>query len=247
MAPPKKKQDPSPCRITFELNGIQQQGLFDARAIVDQELAASEEAAFWKALGATMGFNPETVECPPGREIDFAEFTAWPAGYAPAGELDESDLAKSHEHAMDEMINAAELAEFSPGGLVYDVRDLIIVMLRSQDRLMYQKSEPEQRDTANAAEHFALVVIEKVAEQIISRGQQTVRATCGKVTMADKITVSMEVRAVTPEETDAAVMLLHRSYGKNVMISRASAQDFNTEAREAEITPDEPPLDFDAE
>lgn len=235
-----KKQDrtaPGPQSFVLEKDQL------DIFTDATERNATSELAAFWQAAGDRSGFNPATVEI---IDPSFGSFKAWPAGTAPAGQPTDEDLSAAHEKAMDEMQQAAILADFTPGALVFELRDLLLTFLKSQNQLWHHKNEGAQRDTANNAEHISNIVVEKIAAAVAARGQVSIVAVCGKTTMADKITTSIEIKAFTPEETDRALLFLSHNFGKNISITRATADDFKVDgANEPEIDADEPALDFE--
>jgi hypothetical protein len=237
----KKQEKTAPGPQSFVLEKDQ----LDVFADASERGATDELVAFWRAAGDRLNFNPDTVEM---IDAAFGSFKAWPAGTAPAGQLTDEDLSAAHEKSMDAMVQAAVLADFNPGALVFELRDLLLTMLRSQNQLMHQKNEGAQRDTAMNCEHISNVIVEKIAAAIASRGQTSIVAVCGKTTMADKITTSIEIKSFTPEETDRAILFLSHNFGKNISITRATADDFKVDGGpEPEIDADEPEIDFAAE
>lgn len=246
MAGRKKAEGEVPSRKTYQLSDAQVGQLQDARHADHTDPEKPEETAFWRAVCDTLGLNPATVG--DHEEADkYGAFSAWPAGYEAADELDTADMPAAHERAMAEMAAAATAAVFERPKMVGQVRDLLMTLLRSQDRLPHQKSEAEQRDTATACQDIADTIIGKIAEVIAANGRQPIRALMGKVAMGDSIAISMVAKPLSPEDENASLLALRHAYGKHVVILVASADEFKDDLGEPAIDADEPALSFDAD
>lgn len=190
-----------------------------------------------------MGFNPVTVE--ESEDIgQTGEFTAYPAdSTVPQGT---GDLPAQHERAIDRMERMASEATLDTRSMVFDVRDFLLEQIKARPKPWSATSQEEQRDVAAACEHAAQELVRKVVEGIASDGRAQVRALLVKYDEGDDIKVTLKVKAFSPEETEAAVIGLHRARGKHVLITVASVDDHKEGQREAETLPDQPGLGFEA-
>jgi hypothetical protein len=234
-----------PSRKSYTLSDAQVSQLQDAKHDDHDNPETPEQTAFWRAACDTLGLNPLTVATTE-ETFQYGTFTAWPAGYE-GDDLDTADMPAAHERAMAEIDAAAETVVFERPKMVGQVRDLILTILRSQDRLMHQKSEAEQRDTASHCQDLADTIVGKIAEVIASGGKQPIRALMGTITMGESIKIAMVAKPLSPADEDASVRALRHAYGKHVVILVASADDFKEELGEADVESDEPPLNFDAD
>jgi hypothetical protein len=160
------------------------------------------------------------------------------------------DAEGEHTMAVERMAGMIDETDFiADGELVFDVRDFLLDVIKSRPKPWSATSQAEQRDVAAACEHTAKELVRKIVEAVAARGQtDAIRVLLTKVNAGSDIVLTGKVKFVDddPSERDKAILSLHHSINKHVMLTRASADDYSTGAREAETDPDEPDLDFEA-
>lgn len=157
------------------------------------------------------------------------------------------DAEGEHSTAIDRMEAMATDLEIDTGEMVFDVRDFLLNTIKARPKPWSGTSQAEQRDVAAACEHAAKELVRKVAEAIASNGVQSIRVLLTKVNMGTDIVISGKVKTFGEDEEDRAVLQLHRAIGKHVMLTRASADDYTGEGREADTDPDEPDFEFEGD
>ena len=157
------------------------------------------------------------------------------------------DAGGEHTTAIDRMEAMATDLVVNTDELVFDVRDFLLDTIKARPKPWSGTSQAEQRDVAAACEHAAKELVRKVAEAIASNGVQSIRVLLTKVNMGTDIVISGKVKTFGEDEEDRAVLQLHRAIGKHVMLTRASADDYTGEGREAATDPDEPDFGFEGE
>ncbi|MFL6864065.1 MAG: hypothetical protein ACJ8DZ_13810 [Allosphingosinicella sp.] len=131
--------------------------------------------------------------------------------------------------------------------LVFDLRDGILEFLKRLPRPWEQTPFDQQRDVSAAAEQVAKEMVRRAVEAIASDDRTSIRALLVKYDEGDDIKVTLKVKAFSTEESEAAVLGLHRARGKHVLITVASADDYAEDAREpSAVRPDQPDLGFEA-
>lgn len=174
---------------------------------------------------------------------------ALPDYAADAGEQEGAgwDAEGEHTTAIDRMENMVDELDLGTDELVFDVRDFLLETIKARPKPWSGTSQAEQRDVAAACEHAAKELVRKVAEAIASNGVQSIRVLLTKVNMGTDIVISGKVKTFGEDEEDRAVLQLHRAIGKHVMLTRASADDYTGEGREAATDPDESDFGFEGE
>jgi hypothetical protein len=157
------------------------------------------------------------------------------------------DAEGEHDTAIDRMEAMATDLVVNTDELVFDVRDFLLDTIKARPKPWSGTSQAEQRDVAAACEHAAKELVRKVAEAIASNGVQSIRVLLTKVNMGTDIVISGKVKTFGEEEEDRAVLQLHRAIGKHVMLTRASADDYTGDGREAATDPDEPDFGFEGD
>lgn len=156
------------------------------------------------------------------------------------------DAEGEHTTAIERMENMVDELTLNTDEMVFDIRDFLLDTIKARPKPWSATSQAEQRDVAAACEHAAKELVRKVAEGIASNGVQSIRVLLTKVNMGTDIVISGKVKTLAEDEEDRAVIQLHRAIGKHVMLTRASADDYVGEGREAATDPDEPGLGFEA-
>ena len=161
-----------------------------------------------------------------------------------------ADAEGQHSRALETMENIIDQTEISTGEMVFDVRDFLLDTIKSRPKPWSATSQGEQRDVAAACEHAAKELVRKVVEAIAaSGGVDPIRVLLTKVNAGgEDIVITGKVKFLGAEQTerDKAILALHHGIGKHVMLTRASADDYTGNGREAETDADEPPLNFEA-
>lgn len=163
---------------------------------------------------------------------------------SPADEFDEQEqIGLTAFERMDALATDYKIDTHS---LVTDCRDAMLEQIKHRPKPWSTSTEDEQRQMADACEHAANELVRQVVEGIASRGKNPVRVLLTKIAMGDDIVITGKVKALGEVQTDEAVMTLHHSRNKIVMLTVADVSDFQQEHPDADIDPDEPPLDFEA-
>ena len=162
---------------------------------------------------------------------------------------DKIDLSEAaHLTAIERMEAQASEYDVDQRSLVPDVRDFLLDQIKSRPKPWAATSNGEQHDVAAACEHAAVELVRKVVEAIRADPKSD-PIRCLLVGFADKgddIKVELRVKALSAEETVAAVIGLHKAKSKHVLLTVASVDDYRQDNREAALDDDEPPLDFEA-
>lgn len=157
------------------------------------------------------------------------------------------DAEGEHITALDRMEAIADDLDLNTDEMVFDVRDFLLDTIKARPKPWSATSQAEQRDVAAACEHAAKELVRKIVEAVASNGVSAIRVLLTKVNMGTDIVISGKVKTFGEAEEDAAVLALHRAIGKHVMLTRASAEDYMGEGREAETEPDEPGFGFEGD
>jgi len=203
---------------------------------------------------AGKGKNGTTA--PPADQGDAAQIAGDGTGEAlpPAVEGDQTehtsegwDAEQDHTTAIGRMAAMVDELEIQTDEMVFDVRDFLLDTIKARPKPWSATSQAEQRDVAAACEHAAKELVRKVVEAVASNGVQSIRVLLTKVNMGTDIVISGKVKTFGEEEEDRAVLQLHRAIGKHVMLTRATADDYSGEGREADTDPDEPNFGFEGD
>ena len=155
------------------------------------------------------------------------------------------DAEGEHTLAVDRMSAMVDELNLDPASMVYDVRDFLLDTIKARPKPWSGTSQAEQRDVAAACEHAASELVRKVVEAVAANGVEPVRVLLTGLKLGNDMVITGKVKTFTDEEADAAVSLLHHAIGKHVMLTRATAEDYKQEGREAETDADEPGFGFE--
>lgn len=161
------------------------------------------------------------------------------------GEATGWDAEGEHTLAVDRMSTMVDELNLDPASMVYDVRDFLLDTIKARPKPWSGTSQAEQRDVAAACEHAASELVRKVVEAVAANGVEPVRVLLTGLKLGNDMVITGKVKTFTDEEADAAVSLLHHAIGKHVMLTRATAEDYKQEGRDAETDPDEPGFGFE--
>lgn len=108
-------------------------------------------------------------------------------------------------------------------------------------------SQSEQRDVAAGIEHNMKELVRQIVEAVARNGRSAIR--CLLVGFTDKgedIKAELKVKALSIDETELAVLGLHRARGKHVLLTVASADDYAGVPARDHSEPDQTALGFEA-
>jgi hypothetical protein len=126
---------------------------------------------------------------------------------------------------VEELVDAIDLDDEKK--IVSSCHLFFVDLYKSRPRAWDQLSQDEQRDLSAALEHNAKELVRQVVEAIARNGREPIRAVLESYTEKDGVKVSLKVKTFSEEEALAAVIGLHKAQGKSVLITVASADDFN--------------------
>ena len=160
-------------------------------------------------------------------------------------------MAKDEEEkpgltALERMEELAVDYNLDAGSLISDVQGFLLEQIKVRPKPWSASTEDEQRTCIDACEHAANELVRKVVEAVAARGKKPVRVLLTKVALGDDITVTGKVKTLSEPEADEAVMTLHHSRNKIVMLTVASVEDYRGEGSDFEPDPDQPDLGFEA-
>lgn len=160
-----------------------------------------------------------------------------------------ADAEGQHNASIQAMENIIEQTEISTGEMVFDVRDFLLSTIKARPKPWSGTSTAEQREVAAACEHAAKELVRKVVEAIAANGSDSIRVLLTKVNAGgDDIVITGKVKFLDaePSERDKSILSLHHAIGKHVMLTRASADDYTGNGRDADVDEDEPQMQFEA-
>lgn len=122
-----------------------------------------------------------------------------------------------------------------------------IELIKRRPKAWDQLSRDEQRDLQAAIEHNMTELVRQIVEAVAADGRQAIR--CLLVGFTDKgeeIKAELKVKSLSREETEQAVIGLHRARGKHVLLTVASASDYAEEPAPDMSEPEQRALGFEA-
>ncbi len=163
-----------------------------------------------------------------------------------AKKSDTADTAGAAD--LDAIEAIADGAEFDAATLVGDVRDCLLDIVRNRPKPWQQMTSGEQADVARTIEYAAKTTVQKMLDTIIAaqNGITPIRAILESYAEKDGIKAQLKIRAMTDEQSEAAIVGLHKARGKIVTITVADDKDFDGEREEFEPDPDQGGLEFEA-
>jgi hypothetical protein len=169
-------------------------------------------------------------------------------GQAIAREEGNYDLSEeAHQSAIKQAEQAASEFVLRNKSLVWDARDFLLDQIKRRPKPWGGCSGGEKADIGAACEHAATELVRKIAEEMASGGQPSVRVLLGQITLGDDIKLNGKVRLEPDDDEDRAVLFLHRAQGKHVMLTLASKDEHKENERPAPGVPaEEPELSFEA-
>jgi hypothetical protein len=132
------------------------------------------------------------------------------------------------------------------GKIVEDLALHNLEQFKNRPKPWDQLSQSEQRDLYAALSANAKETVRRVVEAIARDGREPIRALLESYTEKDGIKVTLKVKTYSDEESLAAVVGLHKSQGKNVLITVASADDYDQAKTVDPSQEDQPALGFEA-
>lgn len=171
---------------------------------------------------------------------------------APLAEAQTGDGGARDEEvstAMAELETASEELDLGEdrGAIIAALTDHLVELFKRRPKPWSQLSQQEQRDLIAAAEQNAKDTVRQVVEAVARNGREAVRCLMvGFTDKGDDIKVELKVKALSRDETEAAVMGLHRARGKHVLLTVASAEDYHEKPANDRSEADQPALGFEA-
>lgn len=138
-----------------------------------------------------------------------------------------------------------EFHDLDTKSMVYDIRDALLSQIKVMPKPWSGTSQSEQRDIAAALENSARDLVRRIVEAMASQGVEPVRVLLTKVALGSDIVISGKVKTFGEDEEDRAVKILHHALNGHVMLTAASAADYEQDGRDAETDPDDPSLPFE--
>lgn len=149
----------------------------------------------------------------------------------------------------DELVTFADepaLYDFDTGALVCEVRDAMLEQIKHRPKPWGKMAEAEQRDMVAGLENVAEGVVRGVLEKLAAEDDSSIRCLLESYQEKDGIKIVMKLQAFGEEETEKAILFLHRARGKAVMARHASLEDYHGHV-DAETMPDQPEIDWNAQ
>jgi hypothetical protein len=133
------------------------------------------------------------------------------------------------------------------GLVVKNATDWVVELFKHRPKAWDQLSQAEQRDLVAGIETNMHELVGQIVEAIARTGREAVRCLfVGFTDKGDDIKAELKVKAYSKEETESAVIALHRARGKHVLVTVASADDFHERPASDSSEPDQRGLAFEA-
>lgn len=133
------------------------------------------------------------------------------------------------------------------GSVVAEGVAFIIDLFKHRPKAWDQLSQTEQRDLISGIEDNVHELVEQVVTAVRAADEDSVRCLfVGFTDKGDDIKAELKVKAISKEDTEKAVVAMHRARGKLVMVTVVSADDFHTEPARDTSEADQPGLTFEA-
>lgn len=207
-------------------------------------------AGFWERMGREMGFEPDSIILPALPEKGPAPFTAIPTLQGAVEQLgrkiEERDAGEGGEQ-MPAIARLERIAEESlPEGraLVRFTTMFILDQIKHSPR-WDDLLEAQQRDLGAAIQQNSELLVERLIQAVRANGVEPIRALLKSYSEDNGIKAVLIIKPEDDEAALQAIVGLHRAQGKHVLITVASAQDFDQVPAEIEVDPDERELGFE--
>jgi NADH dehydrogenase/NADH:ubiquinone oxidoreductase subunit G len=133
------------------------------------------------------------------------------------------------------------------GKVVATATAWVLELFKHRPKPWDQLSQQEQRDLASGIEHNVKELVRLVVEAVAREGRTAVRCLAvGFQDQGEDIKVTLKVKALSAEDTEQAILTLHRSRGKHVLLTMASAEDYAEVPVADQSQPDQTDLGFEA-
>lgn len=158
----------------------------------------------------------------------------------------EQEVSAAQER-FDHLHEDLDLETVSTGSIVAECTAFVLEMFKHRPKPWDQLSQTEQRDQLSGIEDNVKEMVRQVVEKVRAEDTNAVRCLfVGFTDKGDDIKAELKVKARSREETEQAVLAMHRARGLHVLVTVASADDFHTEPARDESQPDQRPLGFEA-
>lgn len=171
---------------------------------------------------------------------------ALPPGQATGDGGSREEEVSAAQQAFDAMHEQIDLGD-EAGAVVRTATAWVIELFKARPKPWDQLSQAEQRDLAAGVEQNVHELVRLLVEAIARTGSEPVRCLfVGFTDKGDDIKAELKVKAFSKEETEQAVLAMHRARGKHVLVTVASADDFHSHAANDLSEPDQRALGFEA-
>lgn len=152
------------------------------------------------------------------------------------------------ETAIDRVGELADMLDLSgdTGKVVTNLADYFLELFKHRPKPWDQLTQSEQRDLYTQLKNNAKETVRIVVEAVARNDREAIRAMLESYTEKDGIKVTLKVKTFDETEALAAVVGLHKAQGKHVLITVASADDYDDGTKRDPSQPDEPGLNFEA-
>lgn len=220
----------------------------------DSGMTVGRVDALWKDIGATMGFDPATLELVDMTDDGPIIVKAAPLNPASAelmvtGDDDESwegvDAEEANNRGLQLMEQAAHSMGLASSTLVGDLTSGLLEVVKNIQKPWSAHSQIEKRDLVAKIQHIAKIVANQAVDIVAADDRITVKAICEKIAIADKVMITLKLASMPEEDQAEAIQQLFHCQKKTVLIVTADSDRHMGQRREI-VEPDEEELPFDA-
>lgn len=145
-----------------------------------------------------------------------------------------------------ELADTIDLGE-DKGRIVAEVTSYFLELYKHKPKPWDQLGQKEQRELLTQLEHNAKELVRHCVEAIMRNGRESIRCLLvGFTDKGDDIKAELKVKGMSKEDTETAVLALHRARNCIVLLTRASADDYHEEPAADESEPEQRGLGFEA-
>lgn len=265
--PPETKTEATPevetandGRANFTLKDQDLTDFRQAMANDDESLSAEENpvSRFWRRMAAAHGFDVNTLilaSLPDEGPIEFNAIATTPGVNAepqkeqsiiPSDEeLDGIDSEARQSRGLQLMHQEANSMDLASATLVGDLSAGILKIAQSMQKPWSQHSQFEKRDLVTQIGEIAQTVARKAVDVVAADDRVTVKAILDKISISDKVTMTLTLGAMSDDQKADAVAQLFHAQKKSVLIVTADSDRHMGRRREL-VEDDEVELPFDA-
>ena len=236
-------------KVEFSLSAADSKKLRDAveadREAAPLEGQRSEAEKVLEALGGELGFDWQSVEFPNAMSPKGAvKFLAAMTAEAAA----EADAEDRFAARWADIEKAAQLQNFAPDSLVGGLVHAMIECLRNRPAAWKDMNVSEQRNVVGAFSSAAKTMVVKALTLIAAEDRPMIRARLESYGEKDAgIKAALKIVNFDAKELQQAIVGLHKSVNKDVLIIMADASDYDKNPGTDPIAAEEPELSFESD